>query len=403
MGLCESCGGGAQLLRNNYCRNRVAEWRRVAFLGEPCMTPRNTPHAPGASPRRVTVRDIAAEVGLHFTTVAEALRGSSRIKAATRERVEAAAQRLGYKPDPILSALSAYRASDMRSSFQGVLVWINGFGTKNYFVEERSFYGDCYQGALKRARVLGYKLETFWIGEKGMTGKRASSILKARNILGLVVGPIPEITANMDIEWESFNALRIGYSLTDARITNVISDQFANAQWAIQRLLRDGFQRIGFACPQDMDDRASNKFSAAYLSMLHRQFGELPMPMFLDRQRDGNREAFLKWYTTHRPEVILAGGRSVYYKYLVEAGIAVPETVQFVSLHSEYLRSPVAGISQNGEAVGGVAVDHLVAMIQRFKVGLESYPKTTTILGRWVEGASYQPELRQAGVLAGGD
>jgi DNA-binding LacI/PurR family transcriptional regulator len=343
--------------------------------------------------RRVTVRDIAEEVGLHFTTVAEALRDSSRIKESTRERVKEAADRLGYRPDPILSALSAYRSSDMRSSFQGVLVWINGFPSKTQFVDERSFYGDCYKGALDRAQVLGYTLESFWIGEKGMTGKRASGILKARNILGIVVGPIPEIRTDLDIEWESFNSIRIGYSLADTRITNVISDQFANAQWAIRRLMEDGFKRIGFACPRRMDNRSSNRFSGAYMSMMHRSFGKLPMPMFLDEADQGNREAFLDWYDKNRPEVILAGGRSIYYKYLVSAGIKVPETVQFVSLHSEYLRSPVAGISQNGEAVGGVAIDHLVAMIQRFKVGLESYPKTTTILGRWVEGESYQPEL----------
>jgi DNA-binding LacI/PurR family transcriptional regulator len=352
-----------------------------------------TENSKSTKPRRVTVRDIADEVGLHFTTVAEALRGSSRIKESTRLRVEEAAERMGYRPDPILSALSAYRSSDMRSSFQGVIVWINGFSSKNHFTEEKSFYGDCYQGALDRAKVLGYKLESFWIGEKGMTGKRASQILKARNILGIVVGPVPEITANIDIEWESFNSLRIGYSLSDTRITNVISDQFANAQWAIARMMEDGFKRIGFACPRYMDDRATNKFSAAYLSMMHRHFGNLPVPMFLDESKDGDREAFLAWYEQNRPEVILAGGRSIYYKYLVAAGVAVPETVQFVSLHNEYLRSPVAGISQNGEAVGSVAIDHLVGMIQRFKVGLESFPKTTTILGRWVEGESYRPEL----------
>jgi DNA-binding LacI/PurR family transcriptional regulator len=346
--------------------------------------------------RRVTVRDIADKVGLHFTTVAEALRGSSRIKESTRERVEKAAEELGYRPDPILSALSAYRSSDMRSSFQGVLVWINGFPSKNHFLEETSFYGDCFRGARERAQVLGFKLETFWIGEKGMTGKRASDILKARNILGIVVGPTPEITEKLDIEWESFNSLRIGYSFTDPRITNVISDQYANAQSAIRRLMEDGFRQIGFACPRYLDNRASNKFSGAYMSMMHRYFDGPPMPMFLDEERSGNAQAFLAWYKKYRPEVVLGGGRSVYYKILMEAGIQVPETVQFVSLNCEHLHSPVAGISQNGEVVGGVAIDHLVAMIQRFKVGLESFPKTTTILGRWVEGESYQPELLKA-------
>ena len=360
------------------------------------MPPKRNSTPEPANQRRITVRDIAEEVGLHFTTVAEALRGSSRIKEATRLRVEEAAQRLGYRPDPILSALSAYRSSNMRRSFQGVLVWINGFPEKDFFIQDQSlhgFYGDCYKGALERAQVLGYKLEIFWMGQKRMSGKRASNILKARNILGVIVGPMPEMTSNIDLEWESFNSLRIGYSLTDSRITNVISDQFANTQWAFQRLMEDGFKRIGFACPRYLDNRVSNKFSGAYLSMIYRHYRKPPIPMFLDEKKEGDPEAFLAWYEKYRPEVILAGGRSVYYRVLSEAGIQIPERVQFVSLHCEYMRSPVAGISQNGKAVGTVAVDHLVGMIQHFKIGLESHPKTTTILGRWVEGKSYQPEL----------
>lgn len=296
-------------------------------------------------------------------------------------------------PDPLLSALSAYRSSSMRSSFQGVLVWINGFPSQDFFTHDKSFYGDCYQGARKRAEALGYKLEMFWIGEQRMSGKRASNILRARNILGIIVGPMPEMAPKMDLDWESFNSLRIGYSLADSRITNVISDQFANTQWAFQRLLDDGFKRIGFACPRYLDSRVSNKFSGAYMSMVHHHFREPLIPMFLDDEKQGDPGAFLAWYEKYRPEVILAGGRSVYYKVLVKAGIKVPEMVQFVSLHCEYMKSPVAGISQNGEAVGIVAVDHLVGMIQRFKVGLESQPKTTTILGRWLEGDSYQPRL----------
>jgi hypothetical protein len=62
-------------------------------------------------------------------------------------------------------------------------------------------------------------------------------------------------------------------------------------------------------------------------------------------------------------------------------------------LHAENLRSPVAGISQNGHAVGATAVDHLTSMIQGFKIGLETFPKTTMIQGRWIDHESYNPKL----------
>jgi DNA-binding LacI/PurR family transcriptional regulator len=342
---------------------------------------------------RVTVRDVAQEIGLHFTTVAEALRGSPRIKEATRQRVQEAADRLGYRPDPVLSALSAYRSSQMRTAFQGTLAWINGFESEDTFKMEKSFYGDCYAGALDRAKRLGYNFEMFWIGQKQMTGKRVSQILKTRNILGVIVGPMPEVTENLSLDWEDFNSVKIGHSLKDSRLTNVISDQFQNTQRVLEKLYQDGFRRIGFACPKRVDVRVGNNFSGGYLSYVYHRLGELPMPMFLDEDPEGDYDAFMGWYRKWKPEVIIAGGRSMYYKFLTSAGVDVPREVQFVALHAEYLRSPVAGISQNGTEVGAAAVDHLVSMIQGFKTGLETFPKTTMVQGRWVGNESYDPGL----------
>ncbi|MEX0332016.1 MAG: LacI family DNA-binding transcriptional regulator [Puniceicoccaceae bacterium] len=356
----------------------------------PPKKPNGTPNPEG---RRVTVRDIAKEVGLHFTTVAEALRGSSRIKESTRERVFEAADRLGYRPDPVLSALSAYRSSQLRSSFQGVMAWINGFPERDLFTSEKSFYADCYSGSLERATSLGYNLEMFWVGGSQMTGKRISQILQSRNIVGVIVGPMPAMLDEFHLEWEHFNSVRIGYSLKDSRITTVISDQYQNTRGIVEKLLKDGFRRIGFACPRYLDSRVSNKFSGGYLSMIYNHFNEPPVPLYLDREPDGDPPKFLKWYNKYKPEVIVAGGRSIYYKMLADAGIRVPEEVQFVALHAEYLSSPVAGISQNGKVVGATAVDHLISMIQGFKIGLESFPKTTMIPGRWVDGGSYDPAL----------
>lgn len=358
------------------------------------MSPKKKPNGtPGQEGRRVTVRDIATEVGLHFTTVAEALRGSSRIKESTRKRVFEAAERLGYRPDPVLSALSAYRSSQLRSSFQGVLAWINGFPSKDVFTAEKSFYADCFSGAMERSASLGYNLEMFWVGGSQMTGKRISQILQSRNIIGVIVGPMPAMMDRFHLEWEHFNSVRIGYSLKDSRITTVISDQYQNTRWMVERLLDDGFRKIGFACPRYTDSRVSNKFSGGFLSMMYNHFSKPPVPLFLDKEPDGDVEEFLKWYNKHKPQVIVAGGRSIYYKMLVGAGVKVPQDVQFVALHAEYLRSPVAGISQNGTVVGATAVDHLISMIQGFKIGLESFPKTTMIPGSWVGGESYDPQL----------
>jgi len=58
---------------------------------------------------RVTLKDLAAELGLSVAAVSMALRNHRKIAAATRERVKAKAAELGYRPDPTLRALADYR------------------------------------------------------------------------------------------------------------------------------------------------------------------------------------------------------------------------------------------------------------------------------------------------------
>ncbi len=81
------------------------------------------------SPRtRPRLEDVAAEVGVSTASVSLVLRGAAGPSAATRERVLAAAARLGYRPDRAASMLARRRSRlngvmmEVRSSFHGELV-----------------------------------------------------------------------------------------------------------------------------------------------------------------------------------------------------------------------------------------------------------------------------------------
>ena len=64
--------------------------------------------------RRLTSHDVAREAGLSQSTVSRALRGDPRVTAETRERVLAAAQRLGYTPNALGRNLVAAQHADDR-------------------------------------------------------------------------------------------------------------------------------------------------------------------------------------------------------------------------------------------------------------------------------------------------
>lgn len=57
--------------------------------------------------RRVTIEDIAAEVGVSRQTVTRAMNGMPRISPQTRERVLEASRRLGYQPSRFAKNLAS--------------------------------------------------------------------------------------------------------------------------------------------------------------------------------------------------------------------------------------------------------------------------------------------------------
>ena len=57
-----------------------------------------------------TMEDVARAAGCHASTVSLALRGDVRIPGDTRERVQAAADRLGYRIHPLIAAWDLRRS-----------------------------------------------------------------------------------------------------------------------------------------------------------------------------------------------------------------------------------------------------------------------------------------------------
>src|SRR5215211_7886529 len=58
---------------------------------------------------RLTIVDVAREAGVGLGTASRALSGGPGVAEATRARVRAAAERLGYQPSPVARAFSRGR------------------------------------------------------------------------------------------------------------------------------------------------------------------------------------------------------------------------------------------------------------------------------------------------------
>jgi LacI family transcriptional regulator len=78
-------------------------------------------------------------------------------------------------------------------------------------------------------------------------------------------------------------------------------------------------------------------------------------------------------------------------------GVRIPRDVAFVDVFLEKPDGTTAGVRQNHETVGGVAVEILAGQLQHNKFGVPEIPTTTYVEGTWFDGQSCPSRLKPAG------
>jgi LacI family transcriptional regulator len=340
-----------------------------------------------APPRRVTLRDVAQAAGCHYSTVSLALRDHPRLSVATRERVRRAARELGYVADPLLSSLSSYRTARRPASFQSTLAWITNHPTAGGWKQAPVFH-HYHLGAVERARTLGYRLDTFWLRERGMTPARASQILRARTVSGLLIAPSPAPGARLELDWDSFSAVALGYTLARPGLHLVSTHQYRSIRLALQRLAERGHRRIGLVMPELSDTRVDRNWLAGYLTWQQEISPAQRIPHLFPPAWDA--AAFTAWFRRQRPDALVTKNPEV-LPVLRRLGVRVPGDVGVAFLTVSEGEREFAGIDENPREVGAAAVDYLAGMIHRNERGIPALPQRVLIDGRWVEGATVRP------------
>lgn len=343
--------------------------------------------------RKVTIRDIAYEAGVHYTTVSRALSGHPSIPESTSERIRAIAERLSYSPDPMLSALSAYRMRLRPHAFQGNLAWLTNGRSRNE-MNKREIFNDYYKGAKDRAKELGYILEPFWLRENDMNLKRAGDILAARNIRGLLVCPQPVTGERIELDWNHFSSVTFGYTLGWPDLHTVASHTFHSLIMATQEMRNLGYRRLGFVMPSMRDERTSNTWSGAFLAYQRQCSRADRVPLHCPRNIDEQR--LIRWIERHQPDAILSCQHDL-VELLERNGYRVPQDIGFASPSLTSGPRHVCGIDENSRHMGAAAVDMLVGMLHRNERGIPVVPHYVMINGTWREGDTLSPQVSAAG------
>lgn len=331
--------------------------------------------------RRITIKDVAAAAGVHYSTVSLALRDQPRISAEIRRKVKAVAEKLGYTPDPMLSALNAYRVANSGRGTPTVLGYLTGNLTRGEHLKHytpRSYW----EGAKARAAQLGYKLEHFWLREPGFTEERWSQIFFARGIRGLLLASFPGDQESLNLEWEKFCAVRISQSPHRPQLDTVSHNQMQVTRLALQRVRARGYRRPGLILFPLSDERSSQLWSAGYLV---EQQQLAPADRIPALQNSWSKEAVGAWLRDHRPDVVLCNV-SYAMVWLKELGWRIPDELGFVDLNLEANSRASAGVYQNHHALAATAIDRLVSLLHTDSRGIPELEDITLISGTWFDG-----------------
>ena len=341
---------------------------------------------------RVTIRDIAVKLGVSHVTVSLALKNNSRISKGRREQVQLLAKEMGYRPDPILSSLVVYRQSKRPAPIHSAIAWVNHWD-KPENLRKYGEFNSYWQGASAAAERFGYRLDEF-LWQPDFTPQRFETILQTRNVRGVLIPPHPDQPDWGTFHWDNFSVIRFGLSVRSPNSHIVTADHMRGVTSAMEKIHSYGYNRIGFVVAGQHDLRLGGSWTGGYMSS--QRLLDLPNrlpPLFtLEKTTDAlYMQAFKAWFDKNKPDAILTVDSRV-VPTLKALKLHIPENIAVASTSVSDI-AVSAGINQNSEEIGRVAVETLISLINSNDRGKPAVPRRILVEGTWTDGPS-MPDQR---------
>ncbi len=316
-------------------------------------------------------------------TVSLALRLHPSIPAVTRDRISAAAVRLGYRPNPLVSALMTQVRGRRHPRYQATLAVIHDADHRDWRTMFPGAHG-LAAGLQSRATELGYAVDTFWLRDAAWTEGRLARAFEQRGIAGVVVAPMPVPREEIAFDFTNFAAATIGLSLRTPLLHCATANYFQTVQIVYAHLVAAGCRRIGLTLEPSHDERTQHQWLGAYLVSQATSGRRAVAPLIAP----ADRERFLRWCQTSRLDAVMSVNPEQHLAWLRDAGRAVPGEICYACLTLSPGRSHIAGAASNPRGIGAAAIDLVAAQLNRNERGAPAEPRILQIPSRWVPGAT---------------
>ena len=172
---------------------------------------------------------------------------------------------MGYRPDPMLSALANYRKGDAsKQTFRGVIAVLTCWESRG--AAHSPLHRRMFRGLRSRAEASGFLLQEFPLPDWADCPERLGALLADRGIEGVLIPPGPAEGFRLDMDLSRFCPVSSTHTLLSPHVHRVTSDFHANVWLAFKTLWWRGYRNIAFVTPEKSDARAGFRWSGAFHS-----------------------------------------------------------------------------------------------------------------------------------------
>lgn len=325
----------------------------------------------GAVGRMATIRDVAQVAGVSIATASKALNGQGQLRPETRERVQAAAERMGYRPNDLF-----------HSVLRGRSLTVGLISTDTY----GRFTMPLLEGVERALGEAGMSVFLASAADDPERERRHVDALLAKRVDGLIVtasrtDPRPPLDVGS-------TRLPVVYAYTQVASPDascLLPDDAQGARLAVEHLLRLGRRRVAHVTGPEDHEAVRLRRGAAWAALAEAGLGMAGAPVLHGewRERWGREAAAQLLERSPRPDAVFCGNDEIAWgviNALTERGVRVPDDVAVVGFDNweipdEAVRPPLTSVDMNLHELGRQAGARLLELISGGKeAGVQRLP-----------------------------